>query len=155
MARNTRPAELSDVIAKVLKERGLGAQNTLSKLMSVWGRAVGEKVASHAAPTMLKGGLLTVTVDGSAWMNQLSMLSQTIIEQVNAALGGEEVSELKFRLGKIEKAAYRKEEEEKPVKVKLTPEIKEQINSSVAPIHDAELREKARRMLTAASTRKR
>src|SRR5512135_3326167 len=155
MARNTRPAELSDVIAKVLKERGLGAQNTLAKLIPLWGAAVGEKVASHAAPTMLKGGLLTITVDGSAWMNQLSMLSQTIIAEVNTALGGEEVSELKFRLGKIEKAAGKKREDERPVKVRLTPEVKAGIEGSVAAIHDAEVREKARRLLIAASTRKR
>ena len=149
------PIELSDVIAKVLKERGLGAQSTLAKLMPLWGKAVGEKVASHAAPAMLKGGLLTITVDGSAWMNQLSMLSQTIIAEVNGALGGEEVTELKFRLGKIERPVDKKKEAEAPVKLRLTPEMKEQINTSVAPIHDAELREKARRMLTAASTRKR
>ncbi len=154
MGRNSRPAELSDVIAKVLKERGLGAQSTLARLIPLWGRAVGEKVASHAAPMMLKGGLLTITVDGSAWMNQLSMLSQTIIAEVNAALGGEEVSELKFRLGKIEQPAGKKNTEPL-VRVKLTPEMKAGIEGSVAAIHDAEVREKARRLLIAASTRKR
>jgi predicted nucleic acid-binding Zn ribbon protein len=154
MGRYGGPAALADVLQKVMSERGLGSGGTLARLLGLWAGAVGENVARHSSPAMLKGGRLTITVDGSAWMHQLSMLSQTIIEQVNAALGKDEVAELHFRLGKVESPAGKKKEVEAPARIKLTPEMRASIEESVKGIQDAGVREMARKMLAASCRRK-
>ena len=90
---------IAGILKEVLKARGLGSGDTLSKLRGKWANAVGGKIAQHAQPQMIREGRLTLTVDSPAWMSQLSMLSPEIIEKINAALEEGAVQELKFCLG--------------------------------------------------------
>ena len=124
MRASGRTPTIGEVLKQVLQNRGLGNASELSGLHSKWAEAVGEKIASHAGPEGLRGGTLTVMVDSSAWMNQLSMLSPEIIRKVNEALGGgERVEELRFRLGRPAPARNTvKAERFIPKKRRLLPE---------------------------------
>jgi hypothetical protein len=89
-------------------------------------------------------------------MHQLSMLCPEIIDKVNHALGGGTVEDIRFRLGKVQggEAARKKAAPFKPGRRDLGPEEKAEVEESLRPIKDAEIRERARRLLTTAYSRK-
>jgi len=138
---------IAGIIKEVLKARGLGSGDTLSKLRGKWANAVGGKIAQHAQPQMIREGRLTLTVDSPAWMSQLSMLSPEIIEKINAALEEGAVKELKFCLGTP--AKNEREKKAAPIKKReISPEEKDAIERATAKIVDKELRSSAKKMLS-------
>lgn len=48
-----------------------------------WRRAVGVRIASRAEPGRLRGSVLTVYVASAAWAQELSFLTNDILERVN------------------------------------------------------------------------
>ncbi len=154
--RKSKPEPLGAVLSKLLEDRGFAGNAHMARLSGKWEEAVGKDVARHARPEMLKGGLLTILVDSSAWMNQLAMLRTTIILQVNSAIGKEQVDDLRFRLGDVQKeaAALRKPPPFIPKKTKPLPEERAKIEESIASIGDAAVRDKARRLLISSISRK-
>ena len=138
---------IAGILKEVLKARGLGSGDTLSKLRGKWANAVGGKIAQHAQPQMIREGRLTLTVDSPAWMSQLSMLSPEIIEKINAALEEGAVQELKFCLGTP--AKNDREKKAAPIKKReISPEEKEAIEAATAKIGDKELRSSAKKLLS-------
>jgi len=150
----SRLTPVGDVLAGVMKDRGLEAGLRLSGLQGIWEGAVGPGVASHAAPENLKGGLLTITVDSSVWMNQLSLLRLDIMEKLNLAAGTETVTDLRFRMGQVSGQKTKKQEPPfTPKRRSLGPEEKAEVEEAVGAIPDPELRARARRLLISAKAR--
>ena len=71
--------------------------STLARVQEVWERAVGPMIASRARPTAERDGVLTVICEASVWAQELDLMSCELIESLNAALGAEELRELRCR----------------------------------------------------------
>jgi hypothetical protein len=158
MARERiKPVPVGEVLRTVMKDRGLGAGGSLAKLIARWPVAVGADIARHACPDMLKGGRLSITVDSSAWMGQLSMLAPGIIEKVNEVLKDDQVKDLHFRIGKIaqQKGSASKVLNTAPARRRLMPLEKALIEKALEPIRDEDLRASGRRLMSAAFSTKR
>src|SRR5512136_2268888 len=85
ISRRSRKIEkLGITLEKVLNRRGLASKLKEYRLFGQWERAVGSVIARHAQPSAIRGKKLTVTVDSSAWMQQLSLLRPEIINKVNS-----------------------------------------------------------------------
>jgi len=69
--------------------QGLGLEKRLREYRAVqaWAATVGPAVAAHARATAIQDGVLFVEVDASVWMQELSLLRESIVERLNAALG--------------------------------------------------------------------
>ncbi|MCA9554274.1 MAG: DUF721 domain-containing protein [Myxococcales bacterium] len=61
--------------------------------------AIGAPVTTHAEPVHFRGGVLTLKVDGSPWLTELTFLEAHILERLNAALPKPMVKGLRLRLG--------------------------------------------------------
>src|SRR6185436_4140635 len=73
MAREKRPmAELSQVLADVLKEAGLGHLPYEDKLRRNWETLLGKKAAHIATLDSLRGWVLNVKVESAVWRQELS-----------------------------------------------------------------------------------
>jgi predicted nucleic acid-binding Zn ribbon protein len=69
----------------------------LAKVQDCWGQAVGPSVAEEATPTSERAGIVTVSCRSAVWTSELSMLAESLLQQLNEALpGGSEVRGLKF-----------------------------------------------------------
>jgi len=156
MARKSKLEAVGTVLSRLLESRGMGGSAHMARLAAGWEDAVGKGVASHARPDMLKGGTLTVIVDNSSWMNQLSLLRTTIIEQINTAIGKPLVDDLRFRLGEVKKdgPARRKSTAFVPERRSVLPEEKDAIEKSLESIKDDEVKKSARRLLMTSCSRK-
>jgi predicted nucleic acid-binding Zn ribbon protein len=150
----TRPTPLGDTLREVLDRAGLGGIATSSTLCGRWAELVGPGIAAHSSPGAIKGGRLAVTVDSSAWMNQLSLLSTDLIEKVNAGLGAGTVTELRFRIGKPSLPGARRKPAAKdaPKKRSLTPSERAEVEQAASKVADPELRKSVIRLLTAAAS---
>jgi predicted nucleic acid-binding Zn ribbon protein len=75
----------------------LAPASTLARVQEVWGEVAGPAVAAAASPVSERGGVLTVTCQASVWAQELDLMSAQLIPRLNAALGGDEIRELRCR----------------------------------------------------------
>ena len=52
-----------------------------------WVTVVGEQIASHATPTVLRDGVLTIEAESTAWATQLRMVQAQVLAKIAAAVG--------------------------------------------------------------------
>ena len=79
------------LVDRLLQGLGLEARLREYRAVQAWATAVGPVVAAHARATAIQDGVLFVEVDASVWMQELSMLRDSIIERLNAELGAPHV----------------------------------------------------------------
>jgi predicted nucleic acid-binding Zn ribbon protein len=61
-----------------------------------WAAVVGEQIAEHADPTVLRDGVLTVVAESTAWATQLRMVQAQLLAKIAAAVGDGVVTSLKI-----------------------------------------------------------
>lgn len=89
-----------------------------------WEAAVGSRVASRAMPYRLERGTLWVRAVSAAWAQELSLLSETILEQLGAR--GVAVRALRFKVGPVEPPALppdRRPARRAPTKAELPVDV--------------------------------
>jgi predicted nucleic acid-binding Zn ribbon protein len=144
--RSRKVEQLGVTLQKVLSRRGLVGRMKEYRLFGQWERAVGTVIAVHARPSAIRGKKLTVTVDSSAWMQQLSLLKPEIIVKVNQCLGEDAVNELTLRLGELDLPAQVRHEHLRPAG-KLDAGDRRKAAEYTAAIADPEVRESFRRLV--------
>jgi predicted nucleic acid-binding Zn ribbon protein len=93
----TAPRALSVALGDLT--RGLAPATTLARVQEIWERTAGDAIASAARPTGERGGVLTVTCEASVWAQELDLIAEELVPRINAALGAEEIRELRCRTG--------------------------------------------------------
>lgn len=61
-----------------------------------WATVVGEQIAEHAQPTVLRDGVLSVSAESTAWATQLRMVQAQLLAKIAAAVGDGVVTALKI-----------------------------------------------------------
>ena len=85
---------ISSIIRRVLKNQGLEQGVKQGEALSSWEKIVGEIIAQHSEAVALEQEILFVRVADSAWRNELSMLSEEIIEKINVYFGERRVNRI-------------------------------------------------------------
>ena len=138
--------KLSSTIEKILRDRGWGTKLKEYRIYGIWEKAVGRGIARHARPAGMRGKKLTVLVDSSAWMQQLSLLKPEIMGKVNQYLREDAVESITLKLGEFEPSAVQRDEY-RPAEGKLGPEEQAKIEACVAGITDEQTRESLRHLM--------
>ena len=86
---DTGPTRVGDLLGDLLEKRGLGTQLRRVGALDVWSGAVGERVAEVTEARTVVASTLFVEVRSSAWLMDLSLMKEALLERVNAELGGE------------------------------------------------------------------
>ncbi len=86
---NAGPTRVADLLDHVLAKRGLGTQIRRIAAIDVWSGAVGERIAEVTEAKTVVASTLFVEVRSSAWLMELSLLKEALLERVNVELGGE------------------------------------------------------------------
>jgi predicted nucleic acid-binding Zn ribbon protein len=96
-----QPVSIADVMAAMLAQKGMTERIAQVGAMDDWASAVGAQIASVTEPlSVTADGVLWVRVTTAAWMNELSLLSPTLLQRLNAVPGRAPVKQLRFRLGR-------------------------------------------------------
>jgi predicted nucleic acid-binding Zn ribbon protein len=93
--RRTSPRPLSKAIDGLTTT--LAPATTLARVQEIWGQATGPAIATAAAPTAERDGVLTVSCCASVWAQELDLMAGDVIARLNAALGAERIRALRCR----------------------------------------------------------
>jgi hypothetical protein len=90
------PTRVDEPLARVLARIDPQQRLRVYRLWTFWADEVGAAIAARAQPTAFRGGLLTVAVNGHAWMQELQFLKETLRERLNARLGQAAITDIYF-----------------------------------------------------------
>ncbi len=130
------------ILEKALKKMSLDRKLKEHEIWNVWNSVAGEHVARHAHPEFMRNGILFVRVSTSPWMQQLSYMSQGIVEALNQRLGTPIVKGIHFKLGDIappSKPIPRHSEPQHPIPPPQQG-ISREIQKTLSPIKDVHVR---------------
>lgn len=103
--RLSEPVAAADTIYDVLKAMGgVPEKGKLAQLWEKWEEALGERLASLAAPLGSKGSILLIKAEDALQMQELHFMSGELLEKANSFLEGEYFSSIRITLfgnGKI------------------------------------------------------
>jgi len=88
------PVRLADLISSRTKRWRVQKLKRLEIIRQKWVRAAGDFVAKHAVPVRLVRKTLRVGVDDSSWVNEMSYLTDTILQRLQELLPGKWVDEI-------------------------------------------------------------
>jgi len=88
---------ISQILEKLFRDPKLRPYFIEGAIATRWPQVVGEHIASVAKPVRYENGALFVKVASAAWRNELSMMSQEIIDKLNESFGRKEIDRIVFR----------------------------------------------------------
>jgi len=149
--RGGGPVRVADLLPALAESGGWGQVMDLCRLRSDWGRLVGATVAAHSHPEKIGRGRLTVTVDNSAWLMQLSFYRAEMLGKARQLLGPAKVAEVFLKVGRIPK----EETSRRGPQVPPPPGAAREVEACVAAVEDPEVRAALRSLLLADLSRSR
>lgn len=135
----TRPATLTDLLNSVFHGSPMEKRLNEGKIWQVWDAAVGMQIAGRARPVNFRDGTLTVAVNSSPWMQQLTFLKRGIMEKLNGLLGEELIREIYLKAGKPERSVCATPRA-RPAKRPILPSELQKISRSTEAVNDPALR---------------
>jgi len=71
-----------------------------TEILKVWNHQLDPNVVAHAHPTGLRNGTLFVTVDSSAWLDEIVRYRRReILERLQNSFGRDLIARISFRAG--------------------------------------------------------
>jgi Dna[CI] antecedent, DciA len=141
MARRPRldaPQQLGAVLLHATEARPPAHVDAPPVAPQDWELAVGTKIARRARPTRLERGVLHIRTATSTWAQELSLLADTIVQQLRAR--GLAVKSLRFHVGAVEplkRPAWRSETRAAPEPSPLPADVR----VVLAGVPDGDLRD--------------
>ncbi len=97
--------DTSSAIADVLKSvfAKIESEKTFSKedVNGFWKELAGEDGFRHSRPSDFKKKVLTVRVDNSVWLQELTIRKRYILKGLKKRFGKDKIAELHFRIGEF------------------------------------------------------
>lgn len=90
------PQSLGAATRDLAQSRGWSAQVAEGTVLGQWRSVVGDDIASHATPTRLSDGVLSVAAESTAWATQLRLVQAQLLAKIAAAVGDGVVKTLKI-----------------------------------------------------------
>lgn len=81
------PQMISDVVARLLREKGWREDISVGGVVDRWRDIVGDEVADHCTPVVFDNKALTVQASSTAWATQIRILIPTILRRIAEEVG--------------------------------------------------------------------
>ena len=120
----------------------------VQRMRRTWSRVVGADVARRAQPQALVNGCLTIVVDNSPWLHELTLRAAELTERLRAQFPA--VQTLRFSLGAAAAEEAAAETPRAPRRPRLSEDDTRAIDAAAAAISDPALAASARRVLARA-----
>jgi hypothetical protein len=96
-----KPQSIHSILESTLKTLEIDVPLKTYSIVGAWNEIVGEPVAEHSQPRSIRNQILFIDVAHPTWMQQLQFLKPTLLDKVNAFLGGPLIQDIRFKLGKV------------------------------------------------------
>ena len=141
----SRPSRVRDLLVAAIP--GLSDRMLETTIQRGWASIAGPELARRSRPGELRGGTLTVTVDNSPWLHEMTLRSRDLLARLQAR-HGKAVSALRFSLGALPASAPRSARPAPSRPDRLTAEEARSVDAIAAPVTDPALAVSVRRLLT-------
>lgn len=101
MSRKGGITPLGDIVKEVFEGIERGRTLTKEDVENRWKEIAGSAASRHTRPVSLRKATLTVFVDSSSWMQEMSLQKRKILKQLKSAFGKDKISGIHFRIGEI------------------------------------------------------
>jgi predicted nucleic acid-binding Zn ribbon protein len=91
------PVPLSDLMGKLVRDRGWDERLNVQRVFTDWPTVVGGDVAAHSSVEGFEDGVLTVRADSTSWAKELQLLAPGLVRRLNAELGQDTVLRVDIR----------------------------------------------------------
>ncbi len=118
------------------------------RMRRAWGAVVGADLARRAQPQALVNGCLTIVVDNSPWLHELTLRAAELTERLRAQFSA--VQTLRFSLGAAAAEEAAAETGSAPRRPRLSEEDTRAIDAAAAAISDPALAASARHLMARA-----
>ncbi len=132
---------LQNILRKFLKDFNLEDGIVINSVRSQWINIVGQTIATHTFPDIIKGKVLTLIVDTPQWLHHLSFYKEEIAEK----LAHYNIADIRLRQGRLPERTKKGDKREN---IKLTDDELRYIENTVKSIKDEELKERFRLLIT-------
>lgn len=89
--------DIGSIIKGIIKDADVRQRLTESKIFIHWKEIVGTEISKKAKPERISRGTLYVSVTTSIWANELSLMSDKLIEKINSFIGEGLVKKIRFK----------------------------------------------------------
>ena len=90
---------IQDVVTRIMKTLGADADLWTQRLADAWTDVAGQDVARHSRPGLLENGVLTVYVDSSVWLSEISRYGRNaLLDNLRRRFSRARIREIRVRL---------------------------------------------------------
>ncbi len=98
---SSKEKSIENVLKDVIKNLSGKGRISEEDVVGAWTRAAGEKAARHTKPVSIRKGVMTVNVDNSGWLYELSVEKKELLNRLGGKIKGKQIKTLRFRIGEI------------------------------------------------------
>jgi hypothetical protein len=158
MTSTKEPVKIGNILSVFLRNNTPNAVANWLRIVSIWPKIAGINLAKRVMPLKIAGKILYLTVETSAWMEELKYMKEDILKKINNELQDKAVEDIIFRLGKITYTETTSLQTRRPNYTSLagnahTSQLSQKemdaINSLVVVVKDDGLKETIRRAIIA------
>jgi predicted nucleic acid-binding Zn ribbon protein len=99
--KKTSSGPIGNIVKDVIKSLSGKGRVSEEEINDAWRKACGDKAAGHTKPVSIKKSVLTVNVDGSGWLYELTIKKKKLLEKLDGKIRGKNLKVLRFRIGEI------------------------------------------------------
>jgi len=92
------PHLLANALKKYIHSKPLGDSLLKIEVLSQWDEICPPMIAKHAKPIGFKDKKLSLEVNSSAWLNELTFFKKDLITELNQRAGKKVIKEIRFYL---------------------------------------------------------
>lgn len=100
-AKRTAARPIGEVVRGLFEDLERVKELTREDIDAHWKAAAGESGARHSRPALIRKTVLTVHVDSSGWLQDLSMRKREILKGLKRMLGKDKITEIQFKIGEF------------------------------------------------------
>ena len=130
------------ILKRFVKDYGLETGLHLAGIKTQWQKLVGQTLAAHTSPDIIKGKTIFINVDTPQWMHHLSFYKQEMLEK----LKNYGIENVRLKLGRLNESCA--DEIKTSNAYQLTEEDAKYIEDTIQNLKNDELKEKFRRLLS-------
>ena len=92
---------IGDIVKNVFRGIEEGKTLTREDVEDCWKKLVGVDGFRHSRPVTLRKTVLTVTVDSSGWLQEMSMKQRALLKRLKMTFGKDRISKIHFKIGEL------------------------------------------------------
>ena len=141
------PLAIKGVLGPILESAGLKAAVERQRIVREWTQIVSPAVARHAVAERVSGCTLYVVTDSSVWMNELAAIKTVLLEKINSHLdrGTPPITDIRF--AQRSTVGRSPEEPAEQIDTPLSDDDLREVEETLSPVQDEELRSILRSIL--------